>query len=507
MKSLAVLRQIKEKIKPTNQGVTIYPNSARRTGCLIIGQPGAGKTRHLEGWIMNDILAGRGVGVFDLHGDLHRNLLYRLAALVPRYPRLAGRLVVIDPTSPTDGVVSFNPLAAIEGMPLERVAAFMSDVIIKIWNINPAESPRMAYLMTQSFLALADLELTLLDLPRFLHDRAWRNSLLPQLTQAGVRTYFTHEFPTSPGEIQTWVAPLLNKVSPLLFDRQNRLLLAGNAKVNFRQILDEQKILLVHLPKGIIGEEAASLLGALLVALIQKAALSRADRPDRPQFYLYLDEFQNVATTHISDVLSESRKFGLTLILAHQFLAQVTNEELRSAVINTTGALICFRIGYKDARSLVADIFPCPTFLADQGVASWEGLALELANLPNRVYWLRRRGPFAPVRKATREMPDPAVTPQIEANLARLLEISGRRYGRGKRELQQELAEMGASQPPSLTASQRRRYRKKQKPAGVNLAAESAMLGEHEQPSDGQADHLLAPTGGNGRGNLDELWN
>ncbi|GIK43871.1 MAG: hypothetical protein BroJett011_77040 [Chloroflexota bacterium] len=503
MKSLDMLRKLKRSLfKPSSGDINIYPNSARRTGCLIIGQPGTGKTRHLEGWIMDDILAGRGVGVFDLHGDLYRNLLYRLAALAPRYPRLAERLVLIDPTTTSDSIVSFNPLAAIEGMPLERVAGFMSDVIIKIWNINPAESPRMAYLMAQSFLALADLELTLLDLPRFLHDKAWRNSLLPQLSQAGVRNYFSYEFPSSSNEIQTWTAPLLNKVSPLLFDPQNRLLLADNAKVSFRQILDGQKILLVHLPKGIIGEGAASLLGAMLVALIQKAALSRADNPNRPQFYLYLDEFQNVATTHIVDVLSESRKFGLTLILAHQFLAQITDEELRSAVINTTGAVVCFRVGYKDARSLMTDIFPYPDFLARQDITSWEGLALELANLPNRVYWLRRRGPFAPVRKATREMPDPVVTPQLKANLAKLLEISGQRYGRNKQELHQELAdnEAGQTQSSAGSSSQRRKKKKKQ----VNSGAPSAMLGGNVDPGP-TADYLQPQP--NGKGNMDELWN
>lgn len=502
MKSFDVIRKIKQDvsqvIRPPKKGHNIYPNSARKTGCLIIGQPGTGKTRHLEAWIMDDILAGRGMGVFDVHGPLFHNILYRLAALYDKYPDLAKRLVVIDPTSTSDYAVTFNPLAAIAGMPLERVAMFMSDVIVKIWNINPAESPRMSYLMAQSFLALADLGLTLLDLPRFLGDKNWRNSLLPQLTHPGVRNYFMHEFPASPREIQSWINPLLNKIGPYLFDKQIALFLSHNAKISYRQIMDQQKILLVHLPKGVIGEGGASLLGALQMAMIQKAALGRESNPYRRQFYLYLDEFQNYTTTHISDALAESRKFGLTLIMAHQFGAQIKSEELKSAVINTTGTLISFRIGYKDARGLVQDIFPYSEFLAEQGVTSWEGLASELANLPNRVYWLRRRGPYLPVRKYTRDMPDPIVTPQIKTNLGKMLAISGRLYGHKKSELLRELAEQGQGQHQPLSASQHRRRRKKNK----QTESQSAILKD-----DGQADQLPSHPNKNGKGDLDDLWN
>jgi hypothetical protein len=506
MKSFDVLRKIKQKLMPAYNGAAIYPNSARKTGCLIMGQPGTGKTRHLEAWIMDDILAGRGVGVFDVHGPLFHNILYRLAALYEEHPQLAKRLVVIDPTSQADYLVTFNPLAAIEGLPLERIAGFMSDVIIKIWNINTTESPRLAYLMAQSFLALADLGLTLLDLPRFLSDKQWRDSLLPHLAQEGALNYFRHEFPNSPKEVPTWTNPLLNKVGPILFDQQLAIFFAANAKISFRQIMDQQKILLVHLPKGIIGEGAASLLGALTMAMIQKAALSREVNPDLPQFYLYLDEFQNYTTTHISDALAESRKFKLTLLMAHQFGAQIRDEELKSAVINTTGTMISFRIGHNDARSLVApNLFPSSDYLAHLGISGWEGLATELANLPDRVYWLRRRGPFAPVKKYTREMPDPVVTPKLEANLAKMLAVSGRLYGRSRAELLQELAAPGTDHAQPLTTSQRRRQRKKQK--RMNLAAESAMLEAHEQPSGSRPDYLPEATNGAGRGNLDELWN
>jgi len=499
MKSMETLRKIWGKIKGffsrRKKRLDIYPNSARKTGNLIVGAPGTGKTRFLEALIMDDILAGRGVGVFDVHGSLFHNILYRLAALYDKFPKLAGRLVIIDPTATSDYIVTFNPLAAIAGLPVERVAGFMSDVIIKIWNINPAESPRMAYLMAQSFLALADLGLTLLDLPRFLQDKQWRTSLMSQLTHEGVRNYFAYEFPTSPKETQTWITPLLNKIGPILFDRDIALFFSQNAKITYRQMMDQQKILLVHLPKGIIGEGAASLLGALNMAMIQKAALGRENSPYLRQFYLYLDEFQNYTTTHISDALAESRKFGLTLNMAHQFAAQIKSEELRSAVVNTTGTIISFRIGYKDARSLVPNIFPYPGFLVEDGSSTWEDCALELANLPNRVYWLRRRGPFVPVRKFTREMPDPIVTPRIKANLAKMLAVSGQRYGVRKSELQQRWSKKGADQPQPLSVSQKRRQRRKKKQQ-MQLDDQSANLVRNGKQTGSKTNDLSNTDGG-----------
>ena len=505
MKSIEIMRRgwrrIEQVIKPRKNSLNLYPNSARKTGVLIIGAPGTGKTRHLEAWIMDDILAGRGVAVFDVHGSLFYNILYRLAALYDRFPKLAERLVVIDPTTTSDYIVTFNPLAAIEGLPLERVSAFMSDVVIKIWNINTTQSPRMAHLMAQSFQALADLGFTLLDLPDFLQHKEWRSSLLPQLTRKKVRKYFTHQFPTSPKEIHSWITPLLNKVEPILDDPEIAMTFARNSKITYRQMMDQQKILLVHLPKGIIGEGAASLMGALNMAMIQKAALGRDINPYMRQFYLYLDEFQNYTTTHISDALAESRKFGLTLIMAHQFGAQISNEELKNAVVNTTGTIISFRIGYKDARALVPNIFPYPGFLAEDGSSSWEDCALELANLPNRVYWLRRRGPYEPVRKYTREMPDPILTPRIKANLAKMLDISGRRYGVKKSELQQRLAENETDVSPTLSASQKRRRRRK-KNKQMQSGDQSANLIEDGSQTAGEADDLPETDRG---GDVDEF--
>jgi hypothetical protein len=168
----------------------------RATHTHVIGQPGTGKSRALESWIMQDLEADRGVGVLDPHGDLFQNLLARIAHM----PEVWERLVIIDPCN-SKWVVSFNPLEAIRGFSQERLSLFLTDVIIKIWNLEAASTPRLIWLLTNSFLALSDLGLTLLDLPRFLLDQAFRENLLPHLSYERSRLFFQYEFPSSQGAI------------------------------------------------------------------------------------------------------------------------------------------------------------------------------------------------------------------------------------------------------------------------------------------------------------------
>jgi hypothetical protein len=263
-----------------------------------------------------------------------------------------------------------------------------------------------------------------------LQDRSWRSHLVPTIQHEDVRRYWEHEFPRGDKEAQVWLSPLTNKLGGILFDSQVRHVVTGQNHLTMRDIMDRGLILLVHLPKGILGERSAFLLGAFVMAQIQKAALSRADTPDREPYYLYADEFQNFCTDYVQDVLAESRKYGLSLVLAHQFLDQLS-KEMRSAVLNTSGTVISFRIGYKDARAIAQEIFPNPDFLVkerdDKG--GWDKLALELSNLPPREFWVRRRGPYLPAKKRTLDMPDLKRTPAVESAVAQLTQLSGHLYG------------------------------------------------------------------------------
>ncbi|MCB0100011.1 MAG: type IV secretory system conjugative DNA transfer family protein, partial [Caldilineaceae bacterium] len=331
-----------------------------------------GKSKFLESLVMQDIMQGRAVGLIDIHGDLFHHVRQYIAALTLKHPELAKRVVIVDPTCP-EHTVSINPLEAIAGQSQERTALFLTDIVIKVWQIEPNTSPRLVWLLTNSFLALANLGLTLADFPRWLQDKVWRNSLVPRITHEAVARYWANEFPRSDKEIQQWIAPAANKLGGILFDADVQHVLTGSSHISMRDVLDQGLILLVHIPKGILGERSAFLLGAFIVAQIQKAALSRANTPDRRQFYFYLDEFHNFTTDYIQDVLAESRKYGLSLVLAHQFLDQL-DTKLRSAVINTVGTLVSFRIGYKDARAIVYEMFPTPDFPRYQGdidTGSW----------------------------------------------------------------------------------------------------------------------------------------
>ena len=214
--------------------------------------------------------------------------------------------------------------------------------------------------------------------------------------------------------------------------------------------MDSGKILLVNLPKGIIGEKLSSLLAAFIVALIQKAALSRASTHNRQSFYLYLDEFQNYTTDNIKDILSESRKYSLSLTLGHQYLDQLSSD-LRSAVFNTIGTIVCFRVGYKDASVLVKEIFPSPEYSQSNGqelrlrsvnsillpmvipkiqVSNWDMLTRELVNLQMREFWFKKRGLNRPVKQYTFDMPDPILTTEKKRSIQMLRDCSGENYAR-----------------------------------------------------------------------------
>lgn len=427
---IAVIKQLLAHRFGRQRRVRGYPDQARNTSTWVIGQPGMGKSKFIESQILQDIGQGRAVGLIDIHGDLFQNVCRHVAALTLKQPELAKRIVIIDPTKP-QWTASINPLEEIAGQTQERTALFLTDIVIKIWQISPNESPRLVWLLTNTFLALANRKLSLADFPRWLQDKEWRNQQVPLINHEAVRRYWAHEFPQSDKEIQQWIAPATNKLGGVLFDAEVRRVLTGYSAVTMRQIMDQGLILLVHIPKGLLGEKSAHLIAAFIVAQIQKAALSRAAISDRRMFYLYLDEFQNYTTDYIQDVLAESRKYKLSLILAHQFLDQLSTE-MRSAVLNTAGTIISFRIGYKDARTIVPEVFPTPDFLVSNSShekGSWEKLALELANLRPREFWVRRRGPFAPVKQRTLDITDPHPTPEMEVAVQRLMEISGQLYG------------------------------------------------------------------------------
>jgi len=440
----------------------------RETHTYVIGQPGVGKSRAIESWVMQDILKGNGVGVIDPHGDLYHNLTLRLVSR----PEVWNRIVMIDPCNPK-WVTPFNPLEAVPSLSSERLALFLTDIIGKIWKMDLTSAPRMMWLLSNSFLALTELKLTLLDLPRFLLDSDYRENLLPQISHTGAYSFFQNEYPKSQGAVLQWASPVLNKIGSLIFDPDLSLMMVGKSKVSFRNIMDNRLILLVNLPKGIVGDGASALLGAFIVAHIQKAALARADTNQRVPFYLYLDEFQNYTTDNIKDILSEARKYCLSMTLANQYLNQLS-PDIRSAILNTAGSIACFRVGSQDGISLAREIFPSPDFLAtpmdrykvrlpgflssmvfrnQADISGWDSQAQVLTRLPAREFWFRRRGLNDPVRYKTLDMSLPKKSPDTREQLEAMFDVSGRLYGRLKSDVRQDINQRYQPYPPSTRAS------------------------------------------------------
>ena len=434
---------------------TLLTPAQRATHTYVLGQPGTGKSRALETWIMQDIAAGHGVGVVDPHGELFHNLVLRLSL----NPDTWDRVIIIDPSNPR-WIVGFNPLEAINGQPGERVALFMTDIIMKIWGLNASNAPRSLWLLTNTFLALSVLGLSILDLPRFLTDKAFRDALVPRIRNQNVQRYFQYEFPKQDAAIHSWVTPVLNKIGGLIFDPEIACMFATGKGLEFGSIMDERKILLVNIPKGIIGEGPSALLGAFLVARIQKAALARTSRRSRPPFYLYLDEFQNYTSDNITDILAESRKYALSLILAHQYLSQLPTE-IKNAVINTAGTIAAFRSSYQDAYQLAKEIFPPESQKQDEPPAmniglggvwptislaqpkktlTWDERAREITSLDHRQFWLKVRGNSRPRKYRSYNMPDVRETKAVISNMTALINRSGKRNGRWKPDVLNEIA-------------------------------------------------------------------
>lgn len=429
----------------------------QETHIHAIGQPGTGKSRALESWAMQKVLSKQGFAVLDPAGDLYDNLLLQISSLAQRDPSLAERVVLMNPSDPT-WTVGFNPLQPIKGIYLERLAWYLTDVIVKIWKLEATAVPRTMRLLTFSFLALAEFGLSLVDLPRFLTDSTFRKALIAKTKYREVAEYFNYEFPKREAGVHQWATPVLTKIGPLIFDPDVRLMLGAHSTINFREILDHKLILLVNLSKGILGEGNSALLGAFVVAHLQKAALSRADTRQREPFYVYLDEFQNYTTDNIQDILSESRKYGLSLILAHQFLDQL-HGTLRDAVLNTAGTLVCFRLGHHDGNLLAREIFPPGALqethaeydlvqLAGQRIPVLQErseelnhaeLVTQLTQLQPREFWVKRRGPDAPVKHRSLLMPEIELTDELLKARDELIASSGKRFGKLKEEVRKEM--------------------------------------------------------------------
>ncbi len=238
----------------------------------------------------------------------------------------------------------------------------------------------MEHVLRNALYALIEYgEASLPDVLRLFTDAGFRAKVLKRVTNVQVRAFWLSEFPKyHPRYRQEMIAPIQNKVGALLADpRLYRIFVKPSVDLHFRQLMDEGKILLINLSKGHLGEDSANLLGAVLVSTFGLAALSRADTlpARRRPFFIYVDEFQSFTTLSVANMISELRKYGIGLVLAHQHLDQL-EEEIRYAVLGNVGTLVAFRIGPEDARIIGREFEP--VFSAE-----------DLVNLPNHDIYVK----------------------------------------------------------------------------------------------------------------------
>ena len=347
----------------------------RRRHIYIMGKTGTGKTTLMENMLIDDILAGRGVGLIDPHGEFVDKIL----DFIPE--ERIDDIIYFNPAD-TEYPIAFNPLESVAGEHRHLVASGVMGVFKKVW--PDVWSARMEYILNNTLLALLEYPgSTLLGIMRMLSDREYRSKVVENLHDPVVKSFWTNEFARYTQRLETEaVAAIQNKVGQFVSNPLIRNVLGQpHSSIDLRKVMDQGKILIADLSKGRIGEDNSALLGAMLITKLQLAAMKRVDMPEaeRKDFYLYIDEFQNFSTESFVNVLSEARKYRLSLVLAHQYISQLgdyKDSKVRDAIFGNVGTMILFRTGAEDAEFLEKEF--APTFEAS-----------DLVNLPNYSVYVR----------------------------------------------------------------------------------------------------------------------
>jgi hypothetical protein len=343
----------------------------RRRHMYVIGKTGMGKTTLLETLIVSDINNGHGCCFIDPHGDIAEKLLDFIPA------SRINDVVYFNPAD-TDYPVGFNILETDSDDQKPLIASGLMGVFKKIW--PDVWSARMEYILMNCVLALLDYPgATLLGINRLLVDKDYRARVVAKIRDPIVKTFWVAEFASWSEKYATEaIAPVQNKVGQFLSSSVIRNIVAQvKSTINLRRIMDDEKILIVNLSKGRIGEDNMRLLGGMMVTKIQLAAQERQNisEKDRRDFYVYVDEFQNFANESFASILSEARKYRLNLTVAHQYIEQL-DEKVTPAIFGNVGTIISMRVGAADAEAMETEF--APTFTPE-----------DLVNLPKYHIYLK----------------------------------------------------------------------------------------------------------------------
>ena len=325
----------------------------RRRHIYAIGKTGMGKSNLIENMVIQDIQKGHGVALVDPHGDLVEKILNFIPS------NRINDVVYFNPAD-FDYPIAFNVLENVDVTKRHLVASGLLGVFKKIW--ADSWGPRLEYVLNNAIMALLEYPgSTMLGIMRLLVDKAYREKVVSKITDPVVKSFWVEEYAKYPQSFQAEaIAPIQNKVGRFLSTPLTRNIVGQvQSSIDIREIIDNEKIFLLNLSKGRIGEDNSALLGAMIITKIQLAVMSRVDMPeqDRKDFYLYVDEFQNFATESFANILSEARKYRLNLFVAHQYIEQL-EESVRAAIFGNVGTIICFRVGAGDAEFIQKEFEP-----------------------------------------------------------------------------------------------------------------------------------------------------
>jgi len=397
----------------------------RRRHIYIVGKTGMGKSELLKTLAIQDIQAGRGLAFIDPHGDPVEDLF----GYIPE-ERIKD-VIYINPAD-LEYPIAFNVMEQVDPDRRHLVADGVMGVFKKIW--VDVWSPRMEYILNNTILALLEVpDSTLLGINRMLAEKDFRNYVVSQLTDPVVKAFWTQEFAKYADRFASEAtAAIQNKVGQFASSTLVRNIIGQpRSTIDMRGIMDGQKILLVNISKGSIGEDASRLLGALIITKIQLAAMSRVDTPERERkdFTLFIDEFQSFATASFANIMSEARKYHLSLVVGHQYIAQM-DETVRDAIFGNVGTIISFRVGAEDAEMLEKELTP-------------EFLAQDIVNLGKREVYIKLMiDGLASRAFSARTMDTPSPLPVN--NRQRVIEWSREHYAAKRDEVEKAIAKWHA---------------------------------------------------------------
>jgi len=322
----------------------------RRKHVYVMGKTGAGKSTLIANMAIDDIRKDRGVGIIDPHGDLSETII----DYIPR--RRMNDVVYLEPFD-TERPFSLNVLEIRNEQHKDLIASGIVSIFSKIY--ANSWGPRLEYILRNVIISLLEIpDVTLIDALRILSEPEYRRRVVPLIKDQVIRNFWENEFEKMNDKLRTdAVSPIQNKVGQFVSSKMIRNIIGSpKSTINLEEIMNEGKILILNLSQGKLGEDNAALLGAMIITQIQLAAMNRAfmKEEDRRDFFLYVDEFQNFATSSFIKILSEARKYRLAITLANQYIDQL-DETIQRAIFGNAGTLATFVTGANDASLLTKE--------------------------------------------------------------------------------------------------------------------------------------------------------